>query len=184
MCTAVLNNYLVNPSGLRGHWFELDLLQEHFNFWIKRLFNSKSHDFDAKHLSEAVGLNIRGFSAFRDRFPGLFGVKRNTHHHTYANIRDDIDSLGVHFRANHILSFIPGRNQPYQVKDEFAEGFDILAGGQLKIFLDRTMKNGPGLNVNNLETPFGDSEYLPTNPITVSEGVMAAPEFNASFLTS
>ena len=28
---AVLNNYLVNPSGLPGHWHELDLLQEHYN---------------------------------------------------------------------------------------------------------------------------------------------------------
>ncbi|KAJ7261191.1 hypothetical protein C8J57DRAFT_1134546, partial [Mycena rebaudengoi] len=51
---AVLNNYLVNSKGLRGCWLELDLLQEHFNFWIKRLFNSKSHDFDSKHLAEAV----------------------------------------------------------------------------------------------------------------------------------
>ncbi|KAJ6559001.1 hypothetical protein B0H10DRAFT_1651020, partial [Mycena sp. CBHHK59/15] len=31
LITAVLNNYLVNPSGRSGHWFELDLLQEHFN---------------------------------------------------------------------------------------------------------------------------------------------------------
>ncbi|KAF8221552.1 hypothetical protein L208DRAFT_1382213 [Tricholoma matsutake] len=50
---AILNNYFVNPSGLRGHWLELDLLQENFNIWIKRLFNSKSHDFDARHLAEA-----------------------------------------------------------------------------------------------------------------------------------
>ncbi|KAF8231490.1 hypothetical protein L208DRAFT_1459229 [Tricholoma matsutake] len=50
--TAILNNYLVNPSGLHGHWLELDLLQEHFNFWIKQLFNSKSHDFDARHLAK------------------------------------------------------------------------------------------------------------------------------------
>ncbi|KAJ7736001.1 hypothetical protein B0H14DRAFT_3097558 [Mycena olivaceomarginata] len=53
-----------------GHWFELDLLQEHFNFWIKALFNSKSHDFDSKHLSEAVGLNISGISSLREHFPG------------------------------------------------------------------------------------------------------------------
>ena len=31
LCEAILNNYLVNPSGLQGHWHELDLMQEHFN---------------------------------------------------------------------------------------------------------------------------------------------------------
>ncbi|KAJ7747542.1 hypothetical protein B0H16DRAFT_1320335 [Mycena metata] len=49
---TVLENYLVNPTGRHGYWLELDLLQEHFNFWIKSLFNSKSHDFDGKHLSQ------------------------------------------------------------------------------------------------------------------------------------
>ncbi|KAF7334169.1 hypothetical protein MVEN_02323000 [Mycena venus] len=29
---AILNNYLVNTTGLLGHWLELDLLQEHYNF--------------------------------------------------------------------------------------------------------------------------------------------------------
>ena len=29
---AIMNNYLVNPSGLAGHWHEIDLLQEHFNY--------------------------------------------------------------------------------------------------------------------------------------------------------
>ncbi|KAK0471235.1 hypothetical protein IW261DRAFT_1344746 [Armillaria novae-zelandiae] len=63
---TILNNYLVNTSGHPGHWFELDLMQEHFNFWFKRLFNSKSHEFDSKHLAEAVGLNIQGFSQLQD----------------------------------------------------------------------------------------------------------------------
>jgi hypothetical protein len=63
---TVLNNYLVNTTGLLRHWLELDLLQEHFNFWIKHLFNSKSHNFNSKHLVEAVGLNIHGISSIRD----------------------------------------------------------------------------------------------------------------------
>ncbi|KAJ3765120.1 hypothetical protein FB446DRAFT_655696 [Lentinula raphanica] len=65
LVTAIFENYLVNTSNLEGHWFELDLLQEHFNFWIKRLFNSKSHDFDSRHLAECVSLNIQGLSALR-----------------------------------------------------------------------------------------------------------------------
>lgn len=182
--TAVLNNYLVNPSGLRGHWLELDLLQEHFNFWIKRLFNSKSHDFDGKHLSEAVSLNIGGFSMLRDRFPGLFGAKKNSHHHSPADKRDDLDRLGAHFKDDHILSFVPNRSQVYTVQDEFAAGISILAGGQLTTFLQRTTQDGPGIDDDSELTSadpdsgLSDNGRTPTNPITSEvEGITGINPF-------
>lgn len=31
----VLNNWLVNPTGNPFSWVEVDLMQEHMNFWIK-----------------------------------------------------------------------------------------------------------------------------------------------------
>lgn len=31
----VLQNWLVNPSGKADAWVEVDLMQEHLNFWIK-----------------------------------------------------------------------------------------------------------------------------------------------------
>ncbi|KAH9918031.1 uncharacterized protein B0H18DRAFT_883201 [Fomitopsis serialis] len=34
----VLNNWLVNPTGKPDSWVEVDLLQEHMNFWIKVSF--------------------------------------------------------------------------------------------------------------------------------------------------
>jgi hypothetical protein len=33
--TIVLNNWLVNPTGNPFSWVEIDLMQEHMNFWIK-----------------------------------------------------------------------------------------------------------------------------------------------------
>ncbi|KAJ7689944.1 hypothetical protein B0H17DRAFT_1331568 [Mycena rosella] len=107
---TVLENYLVNSTGRIGHWFELDLLQEHFNFGIKNLFNSKSHDFDGKHLSEAVGLNITGISSMRERFPALFGLKKNGQKHRKVSAVDDINTLGAHFHKEHILQWESGRN--------------------------------------------------------------------------
>lgn len=169
----------MNPSGLNGRWFELDLLQEHFNFWIKRLFNSKSHDFDATHLAEAVSLNIQGFSKFRDAFPGVFGIKKNNHRHTEANTRGDIDSLGTHYHDDKILSYIPGREQKL-VKNEFSEGVSLLYQKQLKIFLDRTLQDGPVLEETHDDgsLPEEPDEFLPSNPITISGGVMSVLEFD------
>lgn len=31
----ILRNWLVNPTGLPNRFVELDLIQEHLNFWIK-----------------------------------------------------------------------------------------------------------------------------------------------------
>ncbi|KAJ7691532.1 hypothetical protein B0H17DRAFT_1285787 [Mycena rosella] len=151
LVTAVLNNYLVNPSGRIGHWLELDLLQEHFNFWIKRLFNAKSHDFDSKHLSEAVGLNISGISKLRETFPGLFGLKRDGQGHTDATTIHDINQLGIHFRKNHILEFDAGRNQP-------------TAGGH-----SATGNEDDAVPMDLLE--------YPAAPVTVCEGVMDVRAF-------
>ncbi|KAK1225472.1 hypothetical protein PQX77_011585 [Marasmius sp. AFHP31] len=141
---AILNNWLVNPSGKPGNWFELDLLQEHFNFWIKRLFNSKSHEFDSKHLSEAVSLNIVGFSRVRDTIPRMFGVKRNGSQHTDPKKTSDINRLGQHFVDNKILQFVHDREHmgPDLVPNEFSAGVNILRKGQLRTYLDRLRFDG------------------------------------------
>ena len=31
----VLNNWLINPTGCPNSWVEIDLMQEHLNYWIK-----------------------------------------------------------------------------------------------------------------------------------------------------
>ncbi|KAF6742326.1 hypothetical protein DFP72DRAFT_830671 [Ephemerocybe angulata] len=177
--TAIFNNYLVNPSGIPGHWFELDLLQEHFNYWLKRLFNSKSHDFDSRHLSEAVGLNIRGFSLLRDRFPSIFGFRRNKGKHTDPEKIFDINTLGAHYRKEGVLVFKKDRSQPYKAIDEFGQGMNILAGGKLKAFLLRTMNDGPVMETDHEEdeAEILDASQLPVNPV-VSLGVaMEASDF-------
>ncbi|KAK7000493.1 hypothetical protein R3P38DRAFT_3617514 [Favolaschia claudopus] len=173
---AVWNNYLVNPSGLLGHWLELDLLQEHFNFWIKRLFNSKSHDFDGKHLSEAVGLNIAGISKLRETFPGLFGLKRGGQRHTNASTVHDINKLGGHFRNHHILEYEAGRDQPYVVKNEFGAGHAKLLEGQLAIFLNRTAGGG-SIHVSEDELVSSSLPEYPATPVTVCEGVIDVGAF-------
>ncbi|KAJ7731865.1 hypothetical protein B0H16DRAFT_1427291 [Mycena metata] len=36
----VLNNWLVNPTGNPFSWVEVDLMQEHMNFWIKTIYHA------------------------------------------------------------------------------------------------------------------------------------------------
>ncbi|TCD63702.1 hypothetical protein EIP91_005107 [Steccherinum ochraceum] len=138
MRDAFLDNYLVNPSGLAGHWIAYDLLQEHFNFWIKLLFNSKGMTFDSTFLKECVSQNLGGFGDLRNRFRSWLGLAKRTSHHTMPKKVADINRLGDHYRRDSILTFHRGRSQPYTVCNEFAIGIDKLENEQLQIFLDRT----------------------------------------------
>ena len=42
---ALFNNWLVNLQGEPGHFHELDLMQEHFNFWLEELAQHKGKEF-------------------------------------------------------------------------------------------------------------------------------------------
>ncbi|KAH6913289.1 hypothetical protein BKA70DRAFT_1525370 [Coprinopsis sp. MPI-PUGE-AT-0042] len=173
--TALLNNYLVNPSGLPGHWQELDLLQEHFNYWLKRLFNTKSHDFESRHLSEVVGLNISGFSLLRDRFPSIFGFRRSGKKHRDPDKSSDINILGQHYREVSLFSRQLERRQPKRVVNEFEKGMSILANGQLDRFKTRTTTSG---HVN--EEPVVDDvafDRQPSNPVTSVNGSIEVTDF-------
>ncbi len=146
LCTAILNNFLVNPSGRPGHWHELDLLQEHFNFWLKRLFNTKSLDFESSFLREVVGLNLSGFCDMRDFMFEIFGLRGPGKSHTDTDNYADINSLGDHYRRDGVLVFHVGREQPYHVENDYSLGYEKLQNGQLQTFLDRTAADRSSVN--------------------------------------
>ncbi|KAJ7261503.1 hypothetical protein C8J57DRAFT_1634506 [Mycena rebaudengoi] len=177
---AVLNNYLVNTKGLSGCWLELDLLQEHFNFWIKRLFNSKNHSFDSKHLAEVVGLNIHGISSIREQFPGVFGFKQNEGKHPKADTTADINALGFHYRDDQMMRYIAER-ESHVVGNEFSGGWDVVVGSAVAEFLARTTTDGAGGGVQPEAADGdgdGDDERLPANPITFNRGATYLSQFN------
>ncbi|KAF4568361.1 hypothetical protein EYR40_010237 [Pleurotus pulmonarius] len=137
---ALLNNWLVNPSGKAGHWHELDLLQEHYNLLIKTMFNSRDADFDSEFLQQAVALNIQGFSQLREALTSFFGIASNKGHHTDPKLDGDINMMGAHHFQNDLFHFHAGRRQSWKAPDFLATGIDKLAAGQLNTFKARTLK--------------------------------------------
>ncbi|KAJ7267076.1 hypothetical protein C8J57DRAFT_1181731 [Mycena rebaudengoi] len=102
----VLNNWLVNPTGKPFSWVEVDLMQEHMNFWIKTIY--KAHGSAAswewlgmvapcvtalRHLSTSI-ISILGFEQ---------GVK-----HAPADLFTDIKVL-MESLAEHEVYMIKGR---------------------------------------------------------------------------
>ncbi|KAH6899406.1 hypothetical protein BKA70DRAFT_1437548 [Coprinopsis sp. MPI-PUGE-AT-0042] len=72
---AFLMYWLVNLSGLPGHFIELDLLQEHFNFWLEDIVQHKGKDFDDPFYREVVAMNIQHFLKLKDEMEGSVLLK-------------------------------------------------------------------------------------------------------------
>jgi hypothetical protein len=149
----------VNPSGKPRRWHELDLLQEHLNFWIKVFFNSRNSDFGSSFLQKVVSLNIPGFSQFRMHLEDAMGMTPLSGYHFKPSTRSDIIALANRHNMDDIFTFHPGRTQSFQAKDVFARGIERLGQTNLiRDFLARTSGTGASLGLGPTDEEGEDNE--------------------------
>ena len=168
---AILNNWLVNPSGKPGGWHELDLLQEHLNFWIKVFFNRRNSEFGTGFIP-ILSLNIPGFSHLRILLARILGISSTTGYHHKPSKVEDIILLAARHEQDDIFTFHPGRTQPFQAKDIFELGMEKLRStDQIKKSLaqlsnavdgsDTGPDNVEGTLVGELKGDSGEDNGLP-----------------------
>lgn len=156
---ALMNNWLVNRSGKPHGWHELDLLQEHFNFWIKVFFNTRNSDFGSSFLQKVVSLNIPGFSLFRTHLENTMGMTPVSGYHFKPSTRSDIIALASRHNMDNVFTFHPGRTQSFQAKDVFAIGIEKLGQtNQINDFLARTSEAPPDTGLTDMDV---DREDVP-----------------------
>ncbi|KAI0733259.1 hypothetical protein C8Q72DRAFT_935280 [Fomitopsis betulina] len=103
----VLKNWLVNPTGKANSWVEVDLLQEHLNFWIKTIY--KAHGSSASWewramISPCVDVLRRLAAAMNSSLGAQQGTK-----HTTPSLERDITHLRESLRRFRVYEVIPGR---------------------------------------------------------------------------
>jgi hypothetical protein len=175
--TAILNNYMVNPSGLSGHWQEGDFFQEHSNKAIKTIFNTKNSDWDSRFLREDVSPNIAGLSQLRQSMMALLGLSRTGNGRTQADYRADINVLASHYLREGAFEYRPGRVQACLATDMVSAGFDRLKSSVLDNFLERTTF---GRTVPNTQDPLPkedeESIEIPLGPLIMENGRLVMEE--------
>ena len=115
----------MNPSGKPGRWHELDLLQEHLNFWIKVFFNRRNSEFGSGFIP-VISLNIPGFARLRTLLEHIIGISSATGYHHRPSKVGDLILLAAHHKQSDIFTFHPGRTQLFQTKDTFEIGMEKL----------------------------------------------------------
>ncbi|KAG9086684.1 hypothetical protein FS749_003452 [Ceratobasidium sp. UAMH 11750] len=180
---AILNNYLVNPSGLPGRWQECDFFQEHSNNAIKNVFNSKNSEWDSRFLRDAVSVNIGGLARLHDTMLEFLGLGKAGRGRARPDLTADINVLASCYLREQVFRLSPGRQQECTAPDMFEDGLNKLEQGTLKQFLERTLASRAGQNFE----PVAESEdqpkdiEIPPEPLIMEDGMLGAGEPNADY---
>ncbi|KAJ6611846.1 hypothetical protein B0H10DRAFT_2165690 [Mycena sp. CBHHK59/15] len=96
----VLNNWLVNPMGNPFSWVEVDLMQEHMNFWIKTIYQAHGSSASWEWL-EMVSPCISVLCCLSTTITKVLGSDQGTKHQP-ADLKNDIALLMASLREHDV----------------------------------------------------------------------------------
>ncbi|KAF8803454.1 hypothetical protein BYT27DRAFT_7260192 [Phlegmacium glaucopus] len=123
---AIQKNWVVNLKGQQGHFIKMDLMQEHFNFWLEDLAQHKGKQFDDVFYCEVLSMNVNNFLNLKDEMEENVTLKRHTKTHGKSSIDNELWVVMNHLREEEVDSFRPGRNIATIDRDDLTEGMKTL----------------------------------------------------------
>ncbi|KAJ7675769.1 hypothetical protein DFH06DRAFT_667960 [Mycena polygramma] len=121
---AYLNNWLVNLSGKIKAFKEIDLLQEHQNFWAKVIYNARgsNRSWDWLSMITVVIFNLRDVMR---NVQTQFKIPHHGISHTSPNAAVDIANLQGWLELNKLQTYVkerPGKDEIIRVRDLMVTG--------------------------------------------------------------
>jgi len=119
----------VNPTGLPNRFVELDLIQEHLNFWIKVAYKAKGSNASWDWL-EIISPCINLLRKLAKNFNDILGSDQGTRH-TPPDLVKDISTLMDSLSEHKVYQVQPGRvlDDDELVKDVIGVGLQHLSEG-------------------------------------------------------
>ncbi|KAK1230299.1 hypothetical protein PQX77_006614 [Marasmius sp. AFHP31] len=103
----VLNNWLVNTTGKENRFLEVDLLQEHLNYWIKVFYKAHGSNMSWEWIAMiAPCVNILRHLA--TAMNESLGHRQGSRHRS-ANIQNDINALMKSYKEHNVYEVREGR---------------------------------------------------------------------------
>lgn len=168
LAQTILKSWLLNPSGYAGRWQEGDVLQEHNNKAIKRVFNKKASGFGGDFIRTKVSLNVLSFGQLQQSVLGLLGLSQKPQGRSKVDHKADIDCITTSYEHHRLFTFQPGRTQAFVAQDVFSAGYSKLQDSALQKFLDCTVLDPESMEayVENEEDNVSD----PPAPLAMEGG--------------
>ncbi|KXN92075.1 hypothetical protein AN958_09778 [Leucoagaricus sp. SymC.cos] len=186
----ILQNWLLNPSGNPNSFVEIDLIQEHLNFWIKTFY--KAHGSNASWewlslISPCVEVLRQLASSFNSALGSDQGVQ-----HTTPNLSHDITSLIDSLCDHRVYEKIDGQkldDDDEPTRDIWTSGVEAMVGvAQNLLFeynttfkrLQKHRRRTPVTAVSNPEAKMttGLTGSLPSADMAANLGAPAELDFD------
>ncbi|KJA22243.1 hypothetical protein HYPSUDRAFT_1084706 [Hypholoma sublateritium FD-334 SS-4] len=195
---AVLNNWLLNPTGNEESWVEIDLVQEHLNFWIKTWYKAHGVNTSWDWLA-MVGPCVNVLRQLARHFNQELGSDQGTKHAS-PDLSKDIDCLMSSLAEYKVYELQPGRtldDEEKPVKDVIQVGFRNLTDGTKSPLSDyneafrrlqecRRMKTVAQMmseHSEHLPPPTETTPSLPTNQCNVEPTEVPAGSTTATHIS-
>lgn len=177
----ILNNWLVNLSGIEGCWFPMDLMQEHNIKQLKKLADRRDSTFGGTFFQEVISMNIRATLHANDAVRAAVRLGSRGGVHPRRQKKAAEKRFGDAMTERELHRFRAGRTYGYTAHDDFAHGYNMLMMGTKIInFIARTMVDAGAIH-DEEGAAAGDEEPeehidLPPTPGIIVDGVLVTGE--------
>jgi hypothetical protein len=138
MRDAILMHWVVNLHGKAGMFIEMDLMQEHFNFWLEDMAQHKGKEFDEPFYRWVLSMNVHHFLRLKDEMENAVFLKARTKKHSAPHLNNELKAVMICLRDAEVNRRRPGRREGFEAIDDFTNGLEILKKEKIKNFITRT----------------------------------------------
>ncbi|RXW12413.1 hypothetical protein EST38_g13444 [Candolleomyces aberdarensis] len=159
----IMNNWVLNPSGNINSFVEVDLVQEHMNFWIKLFYKAHGPNSTWEWL-EMISPCVHALRHLATTMKKVLGTDIGTRH-SPVDLTTDIATLMRSLAEHDVYSVVKGR----KLDDDDKPAVDVITEGMLSLV--------EGAALEEYNTTFIKlQERRRMRPIVNDEGANNSPE--------
>lgn len=146
---AIFKNWLVNLHGAPGHFIEMDLMQEHFNFWLEEMAQHKGKEFNEPFYRDTLSMNVHHFLHLKDEMEAAVTLEARTKKHSAPHLNNELQSLMTELRDKEVNYHRDGRQEGQPMADDFEKGLETLKKDKIKNFVAKSLVYSNVLKLHN-----------------------------------
>ncbi|EGO30787.1 hypothetical protein SERLADRAFT_404803 [Serpula lacrymans var. lacrymans S7.9] len=124
--------------GLPGRFIELNLLQEHSNFWLEEIVQHKRKEFDDPYYCWVISMHVLFFLHLKEEMEGMVLLQPWTKSHGTRGDKNELQVIMKKLWKEEVHRRRPGQDLGFLAQDDFDVGLDLMQNGKLQNLITRT----------------------------------------------
>jgi hypothetical protein len=126
----ILNNYLVNSTGIEGCWFPMDLMEEHNIKQLKKLAERRDATFLSEFFKDVIAMNICALLKANKTIQEAVRLWHQGGSHRRKKKVGAEKQLADTMAQRELHKYHAGRHLGHEVQDDFDKGYKMLEDGK------------------------------------------------------